>query len=262
MHMRQQAAIEFIISYSLALVIISLFVVSVLLLSDFSPPQTYIGSTCSIQPLIPCGQSLLTYNSIALRYYVVFTNQLAPVLYFPSNSINVTTVNLGSSGTQYSLGSCSPQLAALGATVICEDNISGVVKPSVGAQTSISFILRYEICNSGKEVSKVPSTCGSNSIYKSSGQSTQTIAPSTVKLENIGFTTTYNGTIVINGATYFNNTNALLPSGNYIIFANPAQARHFNYWSIIATGSSIANTASQNTTLVLDSNAFITANFV
>lgn len=265
MRLKQQTAIEFISTYSMALLILVLFVTSVLVLSDFRNPQTYLGSTCNIQPLLPCSQTLLTFNSQApstLQYYVVFSNQLGTVLYFPpTNSINVTTVNLGVSGTQYSLGSCNPSFASQGATVICEAIINGKLKPSTGTQTSLIFTLSYNICAPTKTNSNALKSCGIG-LYKSTGSSSQVMAPSTVNLYNVAFNTVLNGTIVLNGFTYLNNTNAYLISGNYVIYGSPATGHHFGFWTIVASNSQIANTMVQNTILTLNSNAVITANFV
>ena len=59
MELKGQAALEFIVTYSWALIIISLFVVAVLVLSDVRPPVAYLQSSCSIQPLLPCSETLL-----------------------------------------------------------------------------------------------------------------------------------------------------------------------------------------------------------
>lgn len=258
MVMKQQSAIEFIITYSLALLVLTLFIVSVLLLSDFSPPANYLGSSCNIQPLLPCSESLLTYNAInPLQYYVVFANQLGEVMYFPQNSINVTTTSVGTGGLQYSLGSCNPAIASYGSTIVCEANVLGSSRPHVGSQTQVSFSITYKICST----SNVISSCGIG-YYKSTGTSSQNVAPSNVKLNLVGFSTALNGTIVLNGVTYFNNTNALLISGSYSLFGIPASGHAFNYWSVSGSNAQIACTMTQNAILTLNSNAVITANFV
>src|SRR5271154_7234717 len=131
---KQQAAVEFIITYSWAILIISLFVVLVLIISDIRPPQDYLQSTCNIQPSLPCIESLLAYNATSpLQYYVVFSNQLGAVLYFPSSSISLNTGATGGSGTSTFLGNCTPSFASEGATVLCRARVSGL-KASPGTQ--------------------------------------------------------------------------------------------------------------------------------
>ena len=66
MRLKQQSAIEFIMTYSLSLLIIGLFVVAVLVLSDSKPPVAYLGSTCNIQPLFPCASELGAGTTVSL----------------------------------------------------------------------------------------------------------------------------------------------------------------------------------------------------
>lgn len=254
MGLKQQSAIEFIITYSLALLIIGLFVISVFIISDSRAPVSYLGSTCSIQPLFPCSETLLTYNATKpLQYYMLFNNELGSVVYFPPNAINITTTNIGTPGIGYSVGNCTPSFASTGSQILCSVNIAGSVKPSIGSQASISFIISYNICRTNKL-----SSCAKG-LYKSSGYSIQTVAPTSVRLNSLQLLTTSSATISINGATYFNGITTYLPSGNYIIFANPAPTHNFLSWSISGSNSAVSNTISMNTTLSLYSNAILTA---
>jgi|GEM_PF-1777120 hypothetical protein len=255
MPLKQQSALEFIMTYSWAFIIMSLFVVSVVVLSGSRPPSTYLGSSCNIQPLLPCVESLLSYNSIGkLQYYVVFTNQLGLVLHFPANALNVSSESLGGfSGS--SIGNCTPSFAGRGSTVLCTANI-GNAKPSVGTQTMLTFEINYSLCNSNAKNSCQPG------IYKTSGFSTQGVASSNTNLDNVTFITNPStSTIMLNGVTYFNGISAYLPSGSYSLFAAPSAGLYFSAWSISSPTSTLSSTTTTNTTLTLKSNAVVTAVF-
>ena len=112
-----------------------------------------LGSSCSIQPLLPCTEALLTYNSVTpLQYYVTFTNQLGSILYFPPNSLNISTSSIGG-GTNYQYGNCQPSFASKGSSVICAANIIVPSKPQAGSQVLVTFTLNYNICNSNSKSS-------------------------------------------------------------------------------------------------------------
>ncbi len=261
MESKAQSALEFMMAYSWAFIIISLFVVSVLLISDSRPPSVYLGSSCNIQPLLPCSESLLTYNSInpsgPLAYYVVFTNDLGAVMFFPQNSLNLTTYTLGSGVSKYTLGNCAPAFAGKGATVLCAASISGATPPKVGTQEILTFSLNYNLCSAGTKGS-----CGIG-IYKSSGFSTESVAPSSINLYNLTFgvkPTSAEGTIVLNEVTYFNGTSTYLYPGNYIISADPQQGYTFVSWSVNSPSSVASPTGT--TTLTVNANAVLVATFM
>lgn len=256
MAMKQQAAVEFIITYSWAILAISIFVITVFLLSGTRPPQNYIQSTCSIQPLIPCTESLLGYNyNGPMQYYVVFKNELGSVLYFPSNSINVTVANIGSSGSSHSLGDCVPNFASEGSTVLCSAAIGWNPKPSIGSRQIMDFVIAYNICGTDSAAS-----C-EKGLYKSSGYSIQGVAPVGISINNVEFSTdpASSGVIVLGGIVYFDGTSAYMASGNYIIYAQPGSEFKFSSWGANAP---VADHGSQNTTLILTSNAVVSANFI
>ena len=65
MGLKQQSALEFLVTYSWAFMVIALFTVSVFVLTDTKAPLAYLQSSCNIQPLLPCGETLLVYNSVS-----------------------------------------------------------------------------------------------------------------------------------------------------------------------------------------------------
>lgn len=260
MQLKQQSAVEFLVTYSWAIIAISLFVVSVLVLADTRAPINYLQSTCNIQPLLPCQETLLAYNSPSpIVYYIVFTNQLGSVLYFPPNAITLSTPG-SATGTSItasqSTGNCQPSFASPSVTVFCTVNLVTTSKPAIGSETIVNFAINYNICSTDNSISCAPG------LYKSSGYSVQDVAPIGVKLNNITFATVPSGTVIINGVTYFKGTSAYLTSGNYVIYAQPPSGQSFRSWSVTnSVSTSVASTSSQNTILVVSSNAFVTATF-
>jgi hypothetical protein len=258
MPLKQQSAVEFLITYSWALLAVSLFVVAVLVLANTKAPSTYLQSSCNIQPLLPCEETLLAYNAPnPIRYYLIFTNQLGSVLYFPPNSLNVSTSGSESGvSVSRSVGNCVPNFASQGATVFCEANLNSKSEPTAGIQTIIDFQLNYNICNTDNTISCAPGT------YRSSGYSVQDVAPRGVTINNITFITNPSGTIVLNGVTYFTKTSAYLASGNYVIYAQPPSGMAFGGWSVTnAPTTKLASLSNQNTILEVSSNGVITAEF-
>lgn len=257
MALKQQSSMEFIITYSWAFIIISLFIVSVIVLSDTRPPSFYLASSCNIQPLLPCEESLLAYNAVTpMTYYVVFSNELGSVVYFPPNAITVTTTGLVGGGTTQSPGNCVPSFASDGATVLCTASIGGSSKPKAGTQTTATFDLVYNICTSG-----VKSSCSPGN-YISTGTSSQSVAPAGVNLDNLTLITQpATATVIVNGVTFYNGISTYLPSGNYVLYSGVPQGYNTITWSIVSPSSLISNTVTTNMILTLSSNAVVTASF-
>ncbi|HUY69991.1 MAG TPA: hypothetical protein VMV00_00280, partial [Candidatus Baltobacteraceae bacterium] len=107
--LRQQSALELLTTYSWALLIIAVFVAAVAVINSARPATNYLASSCSIEPLLPCTQTLLTYNTVSpIKFTLLFTNNLGQVMYFPVNSINITVTNIGTKGITYNVGNCTP----------------------------------------------------------------------------------------------------------------------------------------------------------
>lgn len=258
MRLKQQAAVEFMATYGWEFIIIGVFMAFVFVLVGIKSPVSYLASTCSIQPLLPCSQTLLTYNAIApLQYYVLFMNNLGVGMNFSVNAFNATTTNIGSSGIASNYGNCTPTFASSGSQVVCIASISGNLKPAVGAQTSLIFSITYNICRTNS-----PGSCQPIN-YKSSGYSLQTIAPSNFNLVTLALNTNpTTGTVVLNGANYFNGVKSFFVTGNYILFAAPPACYKFSSWSVSTTGappSTLSTTTAPNTTLSLNSNTVVNA---
>jgi hypothetical protein len=179
------------------------------------------------------------------------------VMYFQPNAINLTTTSLGGPAS-YSTGSCTPGLAGVGVTVLCITNIAGPVKPKPGTQTVLTFTLNYELCSTGSK-----SSC-TGGIYKSSGFSTQSVAPQNIKLYNLTLITkpaAAGAPLVVNGATYFNGSTVYLMTGNDILYAAIPKGYSHVAWSINSISSTLSSLILQNTTISISSNAVVTATF-
>ena len=256
--MKPQSAMELLSTYSWALLIIALFVSTVFLLSGSKPPSSYLSSSCNIEPLLPCAQTLLTQYggpSSPIHFIVAFTNELGVPISFAPNSINVTTTGIGVPGTEHSLGACTPSYATEGAHILCTANITGTVQPALGSQTSATFLISYDIC-------KNPSSCTSG--YKSTGISVQSASPPSRGIFKITLNTIPStGDIVINGAKYINGTSVVLPIGKYLVYADAPNGYIFSSWTGSVFGTSLLSpSTTANATLSLVSNVTLEANFV
>ncbi len=261
MVLRQQSAVEFISTYSFAIFIIALILVSVsaVALTFSSTPPIY--SSCSIQPLIPCQQTLLTYNSPGgyFTFILEFRNNLGFVLQFPDNAINLSTATLATGVKPVSGGTCTPTLAAQGAQTLCRVRIYTSL-PSIrqGANIYTQFHIYYGLC-----LNQTVTTCTANT-YSMTGYSYQTLSPPTSNLYNITVSS-QNGLVVVNGLPYFNSSVVYLTSGSYTLYAQPSVNYHFVSWSWGGSGTPLSSTTSVNTIFTanaLYSNANVIALFL
>lgn len=259
---KSQSAIEMIITYSWALLIIALFVAVAFVIAFSKSPTYYLGSSCYIQPSLPCTEAIIIGYSTTheITYYLVLNNQLStPIEFSPSNSINLTTMNLGASGTGYALGPCNPLFASVGASIICQVVVGGSNEPPIGSRVNSNFRLNYYICSSTGA-----SSCG-GTLYTSTGYSLETLANSTVSLETVTLNeNVLTGRIVLNGIPYINNTQLYLVSGTYTVYAQPPPGNYvFSTWAV-ANSVSIGNVLVQNSVLTVTggNNGILTANFI
>ncbi len=254
---RQQAAVEFIATYSFAIFIISLMLVAATAISMALNSSTApVYSTCNIQPLLNCQQSLLTYNSLGSYHYLtfvlVFRNNLGLVMQFPPNAINLTTAEVLASGKPSGAGSCSPTIADQGSQVVCITTLPGTTQLKQGANTYTQFSLHYSLCTSQSR-----SSCGST-LYSATGYSFQTLSPQQSSLYNFSISSP-NGIVVINGQSYFDNSIVYLTGGSYLLYAQPNAGYTFNSWNGLL--SSIANPSVPNTVLTANANGNVVAFF-
>ncbi|MGC8652037.1 MAG: hypothetical protein ACP5UH_02180, partial [Candidatus Micrarchaeia archaeon] len=256
--MKQQSALEFVITYSWAIIIISLFVASVFVLSGYKAPSYYISSSCYIEPLLPCVQSVVTYNLTApLRFALVFKNTIGAAMQIPHNGINITVTNIGAPGTSHYAGNCYPAFAPSGVDVLCTVGIPGSSKPGVGTQVSIPFTLSYKLCNGPNS-----KTC-QGTLYETTGTATQLVAPSSISIYSLSMNSSTAGAYIdVNGVAYATNSTTFLVSNKYVLFAKPPAGYSFSMWSISSPSSSLSSGTTQTTTLTLSSNATVVASFV
>ncbi len=200
---KSQSALELLTVYSWALLVIGVLLAIAFIVALSNNQANYLSPTCTIQPLLPCSDSLLSTTPI--KYYITFTNDLQIPMNFTANAINVTTEGIGSSGTEHSFGYCYPGFALPGTSVVCTANVSGSYGATSGRQAGVFFTLSYYLCNSDSQ-----SSCNTASSYKTSGLSLQTIEPATlsyntltVEIGSIGNGAIGdNGLLVIDGERY------------------------------------------------------------
>jgi hypothetical protein len=256
-----QSAIELIITYSWAFIIIGIFVAFVFVLAGAKAPSQYLPSQCSIQPLLPCPQTLLSApvsGSSNSLFRVLIINNLGASIQFAQNQFVVTTTNYGLTGVTNHTGSCSPKFAFKGDEIVCVAQIPGSTLPGVGSQVSTAFTIEYQICN-GNSASTCPSA-----VYRSTGYSIQSLAGGNQGYYNLSLSSSPSSIIDINGNRYTSGTSVFLPIGNYIVLANPPTNYVFNTWALAGNVvlSHSSSTSSALINITVSGNATITANYI
>jgi hypothetical protein len=250
-----QSAVEMLSVYSWALILIAMVVALVFVLNGPFAPVQYLSSSCNIEPLMLCMHTYLapyTKSGNPIKFTLIFVNNMGVTLNFTAEPFNVTTTNVGGKGTVNSSGTCLPSRAHAGSEVICTADIYGTVEPPMYSSTSTSFKLSYYICKGA--------SC--SGPYVSTGTSIQQISPGSANLVNLSIKTNpSNGRVVINGISYSNGIIIPLEKENYTIYAVPPNGYSFGHWTITSQTSNIINSNSLQTTLSLNSNAILTANF-
>ena len=254
---RQQSALELLLTYSWAFIIIAVFIAVVFLLAGSKPPAQYLPSQCNIQPLLPCVQTLITTPGTTTKasYKLLLINNLGPAINFTKNGFSINTTGVGALGNSQYIGNCTPSLLLEGSEALCNVYMTGNYFPAVGSQTSVEFTIGYQICN-GQTQSSCPST-----VYKSSGYSIQSMSSPSSNLYKLTFATSSEGTIVLNGHSYSGGTSVLLPQGKYSVYANPSAGYAFTSWST-TSGVTVVSSTSQSTNATLSANSTLTASFI
>ncbi len=253
---KQQSAVEMLITYSWAMLIIALFVSMVFVLSFSKPASSYIQSSCNIEPSLPCAEAIATAASSTrpIEYIVLFSNNLGATIYMPSNSFSATTTGLGVSGVMTWTGNCTPALAPEGSMVLCRAAISGTSSPPLGSLLSDSFAVKYGIC------SKLLLSSCSSAVYKTTGTSEEDFLSANIGIHDITlYTSTGTGYVSLNGVSYLNGTRVLELPGKYQVYAVPPSGYAFSSWSI---SNNTLSSTEQYTNMTVSVNGSVTANFV
>jgi hypothetical protein len=259
MAMRQQSAVEFMTTYSFAIFTIALVLVAVSMVSlslGTSPP---VYSTCNLQPLVTCQQTLLTYNSVGgyFNFVLIFRNNLGFVMQFPSNAITMTLSKTVTTGSVVNSGGCSPANVPQGSQAICIVNAIGTSQVKQGADTFTQFRIQYALCTNQSS-----SSCAGGT-YNATGYSFQSLSPPYSNLYTVSLSSA-NGVVVINGESYFNNAVLYLTGGQYIsaysVYAQPNTGYGFYGWTP-GGGVTLSSASAQNTLMSISSSGTLSANF-
>ncbi len=173
--MRAQPALEFLSTYSWALILVILFTALVAVFATIQNKEAYPPSHCYITPSLPCYSMYVMENSIGTVALVVFTNELGSQISFPSESF---VVSPSYAPTTYS-GRCIPANVMNGAVVACNAILIGY-HISLGTELAPSFEVKYSICSSGVCSGPLP-------LYNTSGSAELVVSPYTPNyLDSLG----------------------------------------------------------------------------
>ncbi len=255
---KAQSAVEMLIVYSWAFIIIAVVVSFVFIVSGSSrQPYDYLSPQCNLQPLLPCPETVLNAPSSnsPMEYRALLENELAPAMAFQSNGFIVSTTDIGVSGVNNFTGNCTPAFALKGDEITCVAAIPGSLVPPIGSQVSVVFTISYRICPSFS-LSNCPTA-----IYKSSGYALQSISTSKSNQYQVALSSTPNSIFVINNQRLVTGQNALLNLGTYPIYVSVPSGYAFQKWSSTAN-ITVASPSSINTTATIIGNSTLTANFI
>ena len=257
---RGQSAVELLSTYAWAFIIVSILVVTVGIYIGIGTGARYIPSQCNIQPLLPCPQTALAQTANQISYKMLIINNLAPYMYFPSNSFIVSSAGINPSLQQNYTGTCAPSIAGKGDEIICTVYLPSTNAPSIGSSVNMQFSLKYQICSSST-ISKCES-----SQYSSTGTSFQPLSSSTSNLYKLNLVSDPNATIFVNGQNYiatFSGSYIYLPLGSYSIYAITPSGYSFSGWKATPSPNNITlfSLLTQNTTMKITGNSTLTAMF-
>jgi len=155
MRLKLQSAVEFLITYGWAFILIAIFISVVVVLLTPSSVTSLAPSSCYISPGLPCYSFSVFSNSSESTVTVSFSNNLGTQMRFPNNGITVKIANY----KNYT-GVCLPANAVNGALVSCVAEMPGLSLP-VGSQAYSVFTISYNLCSQGSCSSVVYNTSGS-----------------------------------------------------------------------------------------------------
>ncbi|MDE1860988.1 MAG: hypothetical protein KGH72_04720 [Candidatus Micrarchaeota archaeon] len=227
-----QAAIEYLTTYSVAvlLLVILLAIIAALALAGHSNGlSTQSASTCYITAQLPCSQFVVADTQNGSEALMFFVNNLGQNLSMPANSF---VVKPAITNATY-VGNCYPANAMPGTPVTCV--ASSPYKPTVGSQLNLAFQLAY------------------NNLHIT-GTSTAYAAP---KADAYGVLLTSNvrgGGVSVNNVRYASGSTVIFVSGiNYRISADAPSGYAFQDWipggsvSIPASGINSTQTTANAT---------------
>ena len=249
--MRGQSSVEFLTTYSWAILLLGIFVgvVALMFLSSSNGLTTFAPSSCYVTPSLPCSQAVVSGNSMGSTFIVILQNNQGVTISFPANAIQVKPSTYTSN--TYS-GVCLPQIAPAGSTFICSVPLTNF-NPAVGSQLGPSFTLKYQLCS--------PSCTAQ--VYNTSGTAITSMTPFRIVLSTVNMLANpSSGAISLSETRYASGANVFVLTGkSYPISSLPPAGYGFNSW--IATANLvIGNTLSSSTTLTATGPGSLTANFV
>jgi len=113
--MKNQSAIEFLLTYSWAIVIVTI-VVALLVAIFFALPKPTAKFSCFISPAFPCTDALVSLNSTNATLYFVIQNKAGQKISISNAFLNVTSTY----PSKAFAGSCAPSIVYPNSFTICK----------------------------------------------------------------------------------------------------------------------------------------------
>ncbi|MDE1860765.1 MAG: hypothetical protein KGH72_03535 [Candidatus Micrarchaeota archaeon] len=206
---RLQAALEYLTTYSFAIIIILVFlgIIALLALTGHSNGiSTETPSACYITAQLTCSQFVVASTSTGSEAILIFVNNMGQNLSMPAGSF---IVKPAITNATY-VGSCYPSTATPGTPVTCV--ATSKYKPPLGSQLNLAFQLYYN-------------------NFHVTGTSTTYASPNTSAYGVLLTSNVRGGGVSINDFRYANGSNVIFLKGvNYNIAADAPPGYGFLGW--------------------------------
>ncbi len=145
--LKAQAAFEFLTQYAVEILLLGVAIAAVYTIEVPLHQTTYSPSYCYLTPALPCGQILITSNSLETVITLIFTNDMGQSIYLPGDPAFYVAPTATSA---YTAGTCdttaTSNVLKAGSSTVCSATLSGFTVRA-GAQLQPLFYINYEVCS-------------------------------------------------------------------------------------------------------------------
>ena len=263
---KAQSALEFLITYSWAILALLAFMAALYYFGQFNGLQ-YAPAECSMGLDLPCMSYRISQSTgTGYEVFLVGRNDIGFDMGFQNQTFVLTAENLGLPGSNSYTGNCSPSLVQKGHVFSCLVSIPYVQRvPRIGTTQRVGLAFTYKNCDSNPAYPSTGNCSAALTVnHTVSGWISSPVEPSTsaalcgnsVCDDNLGENSStcpgdcasvpYTITLALNASSMPNNGSAaiLVTAGVYDQFNRPVSGALVNFtkssWS--GTLSAVSNT--------------------
>ncbi len=141
-----QSALEFLMTYGWALLVVLVFISALYLFGVFDTSR-YIPRQCYLQPGLECTSFKMMKNESNMTVEFSGRNDFGYDIGFANNTATLLAENIGGIGKNNYTGTCSPSIVRAGTTYTCIINITDNARvPALGEMRRMSLSLGFKNC--------------------------------------------------------------------------------------------------------------------